>query len=465
MIRKNKKEEIEETLLYEEVKENVIKKSLNASIKNGAASAVSAGVGENFVSAYAISLGASNFQLGVLSALPTLMPGELLSTKFMERFSRKKLVLFGALIQAILWLPIMLLSLLFLKNLSYAPWLLIIFYSVYMLAGFFLNPSWGSWMRDLTEGRERGEYFGRRNKILGTAGLIATIIAGLALDWFKNREMIFLGFGVIFTAAIISRLISRHYLKQQYEPKLNLQGGYYFSFWQFIKKAPYNNYGKFAIFFAATNFATAIAGPFFAAYMLKDLQFSYITYTLINLVASALATLLIMPFWGKFSDRYGNIKTLQIAAFLIPINPLLWLISPSPYWLFLVQIFSGITWAGFNLAAGNFTYDAVTKPRMALCVAYLGTLNSMGIFLGSIVGGLLASYTTISMNIYLFVFIVSGLARLAFSVLLSERIKEVRPNAIPMKLRWKIWGPIANTPLRKVGELTELPFRLFEKKT
>ena len=101
---------------------------------------------------------------------------------------------------------------------------------------------------------------------------------------------------------------------------------------------------------------------------------------------------------------------------------------------------------------------------MGLCVAYLGTLNSIGIFLGAIVGGLLASFHTIPMNIYLFVFVVSGLARLAFTVLLSSKIKEVRPNVKPIKLHWKIWKPLGQTPFRMIGELAELPMHLFEKK-
>ena len=464
MLGEKRKGEIDEEILYKEVKDNAVSRSLKSSIKDGAAASVTTGLGDNFISAYAIALGATNFQLSILSALPTLMPGEWLSTKFMDKFSRKRIVLTGVLIQAILWLPIALLSLLFLKDIKYAPLMLIIFYSVYMFSGFFFGPSWSSWMRDLTDGIERGSYFGRRNKILGIAGLTATVSAGLILDWFKNRELVFVGFGMIFAIAGISRLISRHYLKQQYEPKLKLTEGYYFSFWQFLKKAPTNNYGRFAIFLASMNFATAIAGPFFAPYLLKSLGFSYITFTIVNLIASTAATLLVMPFWGRFNDYYGNVKTMQLTAFLVPVIPFLWLVSPSPYYLIGLQVFSGICWAGFNLAAGSFTYDAVTKPRMGLCVAYTGTLSSMGIFLGSVVGGLLASYTTISMNIYLFVFVVSGLARLTFAVLLSGKIKEVRPNIKPMKLHWKIWKPLDHTPFRRIGEITELPMHLLEKR-
>ena len=214
------------------------------------------------------------------------------------------------------------------------------------------------------------------------------------------------------------------------------------------------------------NMATSISGPFFAPYMLKDLQFSYITFTMINLVISAVATLLFMPLWGAFIDKYGCVKTLQITAYLVPIIPLLWLVSPSISLLVSIQILSGIAWAGFNLAAGNFTYDAVTRPRMGLCVAYTATINSVGIFLGAVIGGLLASFTTISMNIYFFVFVVSGLARLAVTVLFLPKIKEIRPNIIPMKLYLKLWRPfnMGNQAIMRFGEIVELPFHLLRNK-
>jgi len=461
MVGKKRADEIEEDLLYGEMEEKAVDHSLKNSVKDGVASSIASGIGENFISAYAISLGSSNIQLGLLSALPSLMPGELLTVKAMEKFRRKSLVTLGVLIQALLWLPIALLSLLFINKLGYAPALLIIFYSVYVFMSYFISPAWSSWMKDLTEGKEIGGYFGKRNMITGIAGLIATIFAGFILDYFKNRQIVFIGFGIIFLIALISRFISRHYLKSQYEPKLVLKEGYYFSFWQFIKKAPYNNYGRFVIFFACMNFATAISSPFFSAYMLKTLQFSYITFTMLQLVVPAISTLIMMPFWGKFTDKYGNVKTLQITALLVPFVPLLWIVSPTVSWIVFVQIFSGISWAGFNLAAGNFTYDAVTRPRMGLCVAYSGYIVSFGAFLGALFGGLLSSFSSIPMNIYLFVFVISGIARLAFAVTLSNKMVEVRQRVDHLKLKIPLWKHTNMHSVRRIGEIIELPYSLF----
>ena len=418
--------------------EEKIKKSLNYSIKDGIVSSVASGTGDNFISAFAVSLKATNFELGLLSALPNLIPGELFTARAMEKWSRKKIMLFGVLMQSLLWLPIALLPLIFLKKAALAPILLIIFYTVYIGFGWFISPAWSSWMKNLTEGREKGKYFGLRNKIGGIAGLSATIIAGLALDGFKHAGLVFVGFTSLFVVASLSRLTARHYINKKYEPKLKLKKGYYFSFWQFVKKAPTNNYGKFAIFIALINFAVAISSPFFAPYLLKELKFNYITYTLINLVVQAAFTLLFMPIWGKFADKYGSIKTMRLTAYFIPLVPLLWLVSSSPYWLILSQMFAGIVWAGFNLAAANFTLEAVTKERVSLCSAYLSFLGGICVFVGSLLGGLIASLNITFMNIFLFVFLISGIARMIIVALMIKNIKEVRPVEKLRTNRWKM---------------------------
>ena len=422
-----------------------LKKSLQYSIKDGSAASMAAGVGDNFISPFAVALKASNFQIGLLSALPSLIPIELLSAKFMEKFSRKKIITFGVLLQALLWLPIALLSALFLKNPALTPVLLIIFYTVYALVGLFISPVWSSWMKDIVDEEKRGKYFGKRNKIAGAAGLAATLIAGFILDFFKNQGYILLGFGVLFILAALFKMVSRSYLKRQYEPKLKIQEGYYFSFWQFLKKSLKNNYGKFVIFIALINFTVALSGPFFTPYMLRDLGLNYVTFILLNLIIPSVVTLVTMPLWGILTDRYGSVKIMQTTAWFIPFIPIAWIISPNIYWLIFIQVISGITWAGFNLAAGNFTYDAVTPQRMSICSAYMLVLSGMGAFLGAILGGLLASLPITFMNIFFFVFVISGIARLIVISVMLKKIKEVRPVKTLKKI-WFAWNFVLFSP-------------------
>jgi MFS family permease len=407
--------------------EHEIKKSLDYSTKDGTAATVTGSAGDNFISAYAVALNATNFQIGLLSALPNLLPVEILTTKLIGKFSRKKIVVSGVMVQIILWLLIATLGFFAFKNSTLAATLLIVLFTLYASTGLFVSPAWNSWMKDLTEKIEIGQYFGVRNRIFGIVGLITIIIAGLVLNEFKKLNLVFYGFALIFVIAALARVISRAYLKKQYEPKLKLKRESYFSFWQFIKKSPTNNYGRFVIFIALINFATTIAGPFFAPYLLNELKLGYLTYTILYLVISAAATLLTMPLWGKFLDKYGCVTTMRVTVWAIPIVPLLWLISSSPYWLAFVQAFSGVIWAGFNLAAGTFTFHAVTKERMNLCVAYSSIFNGVAIFFGAILGGLIASLSITFMNVFLFVFFVSGIVRIIVISTMFPLITEVKP--------------------------------------
>src|SRR5256885_2587305 len=95
-------------------------------IRDGAFQAVMVGGGENYLSAFALLLHASAFQIGLLSALPQIVGTwvQLLSVKVLNRFHhRKAIILVGAAGQAMVWLPLLVLPLVFLEN---APWLLVV---------------------------------------------------------------------------------------------------------------------------------------------------------------------------------------------------------------------------------------------------------------------------------------------------------------------------------------------------
>jgi len=159
-----------------------------------------------------------------------------------------------------------------------------------------------------------------------------------------------------------------------------------------------------------------------------------------------------MPFWGKFIDKYGCVRTMSVTVWLIPAIPILWLVSPSVYWLVFVQIISGVVWAGFNIASGTFTYNAVTKERMNLCIAYTSILNGGAVFFGAMVGGLIASMEISFMNVFLFVFLVSGIARFLIIGPLFPLIQEVR-QVKPAK-------PLLKVVLRPLKEVLMHPFNM-----
>ncbi|MAG07492.1 hypothetical protein CMI46_01625 [Candidatus Pacearchaeota archaeon] len=421
------------------------KETMSLSVKEGAAVSVMIGAGHSFIIPYALAIGAGNLAIGFLNSFIGLVGPltQLKSTRLMEKYPRKKIVFYAILIQALMWMPIMLLGLLFFRDIftQYLPFLLIIFYSLHIGAGALASPIWFSWMGDIVPAKNRGKYFSFRNRVVRFVTVVSMLAAGFFLDYFKTGGFVLLGFSVLFSFAMIFRLYSIYLFSKHYDPGIKLKKGYYFSFFDFLKHSRENNFGRFVIFVGAIFFAMSIATPFFAVYMLEELGFSYVWYTLI-ILAPVVLSLFSLSFWGKISDKYGNRLVIFIAALSAPIYPLLWLFSTSKIYLLIVPpILAGLFWGGFNLATINFVYDSAKKEHRSLCLAYLHVLMGVGIFAGSILGGVIAKYGSVEYfndllnlgfgNIFLYIFLFSAFARFLVVVVLLHRIKEVRDTKLP----------------------------------
>lgn len=410
------------------------------SVKEGSFTSLMDGFGLRYITPYALALGATNAQIGFLSSFPNLIGNlaQLFTLKLLKKHSRKSIVLWAVIIQTILWLPLILAGYLyFYKGISvaWASTLVIAIYAMLVLAGAIGGPAWSSWMKDILSS-EKGKYFSNRNKIITGIVLASMLIAGSILQYFEKSN-IFFGFAIIFSIAFLGRLIASFYFTKEYEPQYVYKKESAFTLVDFVEHMTYNNFGRFVIFISFVSFATAIAGPFFAVYMLKNLGMNYISYTAITL-SSVIATLLFLPIWGIFSDIHGNVKILRITSFLIPLVPFLWMLSPLflqinylavIIYLFVIEMFSGFAWAGFNHASATFIYDAVSKEKMPYCITYFNIITGAGIFIGAMVGGYVASVQNypFGMSAIFAAFLISGVLRLLAAIFISPIVKEVRP--------------------------------------
>jgi len=406
---------------------------MGLSIREGSFAGVSLVFSDNYIIPYALSLQASNIQVGVLSSMVGLLSpsAQILGSRMMEKHSRKRILVSGVFLQALMWLSFLSLGLLFISNIALflLPILLILFYMIYLTFGNVAGPSWFSLMGDIVPEDQRGRYFARRNLITLAIALASTLVISFALDYSKTSGYLLYGFCIVFIVALICRSISARYLSKHYYPSFPFEKSQHISLTQFIKDIPKENFGHFTLFVAFINFGQMIAGPFFSVYMLQDLNFDYTIFTIINLSAS-LFGLLIFPLIGKFSDKFGNIEILRVGAIMLPIIPLLWLFSNPPvlYLILVPQLISGVGWTTFNLAASNFIYDSVPSQKRGLYVAYYNFIIGIGIFFGGLTGSFILSYIPITfMNSFLFLFLISGIIRAIVVSILLFRIKEVRP--------------------------------------
>jgi len=423
--------------LEKEDEQKLIEKTKKLSVVEGSAYSVMDGFGFRYVTPYALSVGATNTQIGLLSSLPGLFGtlSQLFTFKFMKKFPRKRIILTGTLLQSLMWLLLIAAGIPFFMygiKTTLSSNLIILVYTVLVFFGSFVGPAWTSMMRDLVP-INRGAYFGRRNQIIGSVALVSMFIAGFLLDYFKHTY-IYMGFIVMFLVAGLGRFISSMLFIKHHDPPFKVDDKKYFSLIDFVRKMRENNFGRFVFYFSMVSFSCAIASPFFVVYILKDLGFSYTQY-MITVVFNSLATLLLMPLWGKFADKYGNIEVMRLTGFLIPLLPLFWLITSLIHNLFylvvliiFLELYSGIIWSGFNLSAGNFVYDAVSKERLALCSSYLNIINGFFALIGALIGGYLSShnFSLLGFTPILTLFLISAIMRFVVYFFYSSTISEVR---------------------------------------
>lgn len=403
---------------------NKKKESLKISVVEGGFASAMVGFTQDYFAPFLLIIGGTMQQIGLLSALPNLAASlvQLKSAAFIERLgSRKKMINIFVLLQAFSLIPMVILAFCEVKW----PAVFIVLVVLFTCFGALASPAWGSLMSDLVEPNERGRYFGWRNKILGFIAVFASFAAGLILHAVRIAD-VFKAFALLFAGAFVWRVISWHNLRKMYEPPLHNRSDNHFTLVQFLRRLRKSNFAKFVVFSALMSFSVNIASPFFAVFMLRELKFNYLFYTIVTLAAT-LTIYATIARWGRHADKTGNLKVIRMTAPWIGFIPLLWIINQTPVFLIGAQIFSGFIWAGFNICTSNFIYDAVSPEKRTRCIAYFNTLNGAALCCGAVLGGFLLSFLPPLFGSKIFsLFIISSLLRITIGLFLPRQLKEVR---------------------------------------
>ncbi|MGA1191537.1 MAG: MFS transporter [Bdellovibrionota bacterium] len=410
--------------------------TLQHSLRDGGAHAFMLGAGESYLSAFAVALQATSAQIGLFGALPPLVGAAAHATGlWLLRLvsSRRRLVLIPAVLQALVWLFLAILSAVFGPG-PLTVWLLIGCVLLYHLFGSIGAPAWNSLVGDIVPSEIRGKYFAKRSRVCGMVTFLGLLIGGSLLESFSGVSGELNGYTMIFLLAFLARLVSAYYLARHADPAHTYDPEQHFSLQSFILRMRRSNFGIFVFFVAMLHFAVWISAPYFAPYMLRDIQLSYFNYMIVLGMAVA-SQFLVLSRWGTLVDHFGSKRILEVCAMgVVPLS-FIWIFSDSLWYLLLIQILSGICWAGFNLAALTFLLDAVTPPKRARCVAYQNIIQGVLVLLGALVGALLVGdgilldlSTTFDVpaSEYHLVFIVSSVLRLLIVIALVHRFREVR---------------------------------------
>jgi MFS family permease len=404
-------------------------RSLSSCVKEGVAAQVMIGIFDYYLVPLALFLKATTPQIGVLASLPHLLSS--LSQMFAIQAinlagSRKKLLTRSIMLQLLFLLPIPFLTLA--AGLPYKIELLIFFIIGFRVIGSLMGPAWGSIVSDYLPEDLRGQYFGRRAQIISISGILGIGVCGGILAVMKPISE-GLGLFLVFLIAALCRCASFFFMNRMIElPHAGSPAEAHFTFWMFIRRFRQSNFVKFIIFAAAMTFATQLSAAYFSVYMLEDLKFGYMAYMSVHM-AAILMNLISFPIWGQHADLIGNAKILKLTSLLLPISPLLWIFNSSLPSLIMIEMFSGFIWGGFNLCMTNFIYDAVQPAKRVRCLCYFNMINSIALFAGASLGGILAAKLPAlspGKSPLLTLFLISAICRMAAHFILSPHFKEVR---------------------------------------
>ncbi len=136
---------------------------------------------------------------------------------------------------------------------------------------------------------------------------------------------------------------------------------------------------------ASFGFAGLIPIAFYPAVLVDRLHLSYTDVSLLGLAQSViwLAGYLL---WGRWMNRLGGVRTLQIIYLSLILYPLCHWFAPNAWWLLPAYLASGLANAGVDLAFTNVTIDLAEPERVAEYAALQRTIIGIRGIAGPLLG-------------------------------------------------------------------------------
>lgn len=374
------------------------KRGVQALVLDGAwASVVGAWSSGVVLVGFALALGASSVEIGVLAAIPFFAQlAQVPAVGVIERLRRRKLIAVAAITA----------SRVVILGLAIIPWLLgprpallalVLGQGLIAALVAFGACAWNSWIHDFLTGAKLGGVFSRR-LMLSTAFSLAAGLFASAVTQFSPESARVSVFSLLFFMAAGAGFFSSAWLTQvpavpmpPPEPTPSTRAA-------LLEPLRDENFRRLIIFMAAWNFANNLAAPFFAVYLIDQLGFSLGSVVLLSVI-SQLANIATLTIWGPLSDRFANKSILQVAA-PISLGAILALaLVENPISaplrvpiLVLIHLVMGASSAGIALATGNIGLKLAPVGRATGYLAAIGVIGAMAAGAAPLLGGLLADW-------------------------------------------------------------------------
>ena len=357
------------------------------------------------LAAFALALGANNFQIGVLAAIPFIMQLIQIPTILLvERIRwRKAISVSFWLVAQLLWFPMALIPVFMETPGAAAISALLILMTVRSIFLAVTNCSWNSWIRDLVPQNVLGHFFSKRLTFSTIAAAVFGIGAAFFVEYWNGQvspdNSIFGYTYILLFGALFLGMLSPVFMTLMPEPLMPRSQGERLPLWEMITMPFHDrNFRQLMKFLFSWNFALNMAVPFFAVYMLQRLGLPLPAVIGLS-VLSQFFTILFLRVWGSLTDRFSNKSVLSICASLYLLVMLGWAFTAMPDryiltipLLIILHIFAGVAAAGVTLTIGTIGYKLAPQNQSVSYLTGASLATNLGAGLGPILGGFLGFF-------------------------------------------------------------------------
>jgi MFS family permease len=351
---------------------------------------VLAGIANTFLAVFALRLGASNLQVGLLTSLPALImvlvsiPGArlvegqrrimpfILLTGFLHRFGYFLLAL----------VPFFFLV----EHQAEAVVVLVALLTVPMSMA---TVAFTSMMADVVAPSRRAQVVSVRNVLVGLTSTGAALAGGKFLELLPLP----LNYQALFALAFLASLLSLYYLARIEMPEtggpdqgqradglLRLRLG---DLAALLSSSP--TYVRFTLSSFVFFWGLFFPIPLYTIYWVRNLQITDWWVGLLSTVGNA-AMVASFLFWGRWTGRRGNRQALLLSTVGLALYPILTAFSFSVEPLIYVSILGGVFTAGFNLTLFNSLLEVCPDQRRPSFIASYNSLVNVPAFVAPLLG-------------------------------------------------------------------------------
>ncbi|MHA1616697.1 MAG: MFS transporter [Candidatus Njordarchaeales archaeon] len=335
-----------------------------------------------YVNIYAVELGASYSEIGLVSAISNASPTVFqplwgfLSDRLMKR---RIFILLGYLLAGFI---------VFFYVYAKDPIMYAILLALSMISLSAATPAWNSYIGSFFKKHERARGIGKINGIGFAGTILGAIISGFLMTMVIG-EIPFLQYRFSFTVASLLFIITGLLALNIRDPT-NAGNGY--SLETIVASVKKNSYfQKLLLAESLWSFSMSIAWPMFSAGYIYKFHAKKLEIAMSNIFFNV-AFMLSQLYLSFLADVYGRKKAIAYSRFIFPIYPLMWYVAWRIEIVYIANFVVGLANAVSTVAIFAYILDVTEEEERASYFAIYNMILGISQFMGSYIGGLIGDY-------------------------------------------------------------------------